>query len=392
MYNCNVSTFMKQKPQLIGNSKKILIDYEKSLKLNAFKDATINTKLWKICIFLKYYDDKPADKITREDVQAYILHRRETRKPKTVHNDIIDIRLFFKWLKPDNDFFEGIKTKPQKNRLPTTELMKQDDVVQMLTACENQRDRALITILWDSGARVGEILNLNIRDVQMDQYGAVVVVDGKTGMRRLRLINAVPDLQLWLNQHPDKNNPDAPLFVTSRKYGGESRRLDIRTVQNMLKTIAEHAGITKNIHPHAFRHGRLTELVKMGFRESELRIIAGWEDDSKMPATYIHMSGDDVESKMLAAHGIIEEDIEEVKDNLQPAVCPRCTIKNPADAKYCSACSMILDAKTALDSEIRTDSLNDIMAPMLESRFDELKEAMITEMLQKMEKEQKSAI
>lgn len=372
---------MKQKPQLTGNSKKILIDYDKSLKLNAFKDATINTKLWKICIFLKYYNDKPVGKVTKEDVQAYILHRRETRKPKTVHNDIIDLRLFFKWLKPDNDFFEGIKTKPQKNRLPTTELMKQDDVVQMLTTCERQRDRALISVLWDSGGRVGEILNLNVRDVQLDQYGAVVVVDGKTGMRRLRLINAVPDLQLWLNQHPDKNNPDAPLFVTSRKYDGESRRLDIRTVQNTLKTIAEHAGITKKIHPHAFRHGRLTELVKMGFRESELRILAGWEDDSKMPAVYIHLSGDDVESKMLAVHGIIEEDKVDVIDNLQPIVCPRCKTKNPADSKYCSSCSMILDAETALNLEQQTAPVNDALSALMESKLEELVEARLNEML-----------
>ncbi|MCK5660968.1 MAG: tyrosine-type recombinase/integrase [Methanosarcinales archaeon] len=372
---------MKQKPQLTGNSKKILIDYDKSLKLNAFKDATINTKLWKICIFLKYYNDKPADKITREDVQAYILHRRETRKPKTVHNDIIDIRLFFKWLKPDNDFFEGIKTKPQKNRLPTTELMKQDDVVQMLTACENQRDRALITILWDSGARVGEILNLNIRDVQLDEYGAVIVVDGKTGMRRLRLINAVPDLQLWLNQHPNKNNPDAPLFVTSRKYGNEPKCLDIRTVQNMVKTIAEHAGIKKNVHPHAFRHGRLTDLVKLGFQESSLRIVAGWEDDSAMPAVYIHMSGADVESQMLAAHGIIEEDKEEVKDNLQPIVCPRCKTKNPHDSKYCSTCSMILDAEIAMDLEQQSAPVNDNLTALMNSKIEELVEARLNEML-----------
>lgn len=358
---------MRKPPQFTGKNEQTMADYVQYLKLKGMKDSTTLTKQWIMQALVIYTDNKDIVEIDKVDVNAYILHRRETRKPKTVHNDIVDLRLFFKWLKPDNDFFEGIESKQPKNRLPTTELLKQEDVMQMLTACQSQRDRALIITLWDSGARIGEIMNLNIRDIQLDKYGAVVVVDGKTGMRRLRLIAAVPDIQLWLNQHPQKDNPDAPLFVTHRKYDGELRRLDIRTVENMVKTIAEHASISKNVHPHAFRHGRLTDLVKMGFRESELRIIAGWEDDSAMPAVYIHMSGDDVESKMLKLHGVHtdEEDKEEAKDNLQPVVCPRCKTKNPYDAKYCSQCSMILDSKLAIEVEDKREEAQPDLSAIL---------------------------
>ncbi|WP_305064692.1 site-specific integrase [Methanococcoides sp.] len=345
---------MKHRPDTTGNNELILKKYEESLQLNGFKESTVNTKLWKVYTFLKYYNDKPVDDISKDDIQSYILHRRENRKPKTVHNDIVDLRLFFKWLKPDNDFFEGVKTKPQKNRLPVSELIRQDDITQLLTACDNQRDRGLVMTLWDSAARIGELLALNIRNVEFDRYGAVIIVNGKTGMRRLRLVDAVPDLQLWVNQHPQRENPDAPLFVTARKYGDAPRRLDVRTVQNLINTLSDHAGIKKNVHPHAFRHGRLTELVKRGFRESELRIIAGWEDDSKMPAVYIHMSGDDVEKKMLASYGIIEDEEEHREEHLKPIECPRCKTKNPYDSKYCSTCSMILDMKTALDDDAAT--------------------------------------
>ena len=372
---------MKQPPQFTGKNEQTMQDYVKHLKLKGMKDSTTLTKQWIVNALLKHLDNKDIGDIQKDDIESYVMHRRQTRKPKTVHNDIVDLRLFFKWFNPDNDFFEDIQSKQPKNRLPATELLRQEDVMQMLTACQSQRDRALISILWDSGARVGEILNLNIRDVQLDEYGAVIVVDGKTGMRRLRLINAVPDLQLWLNQHPNKNNPDAPLFVTSRKYGNEPKCLDIRTVQNMVKTIAEHAGIKKNVHPHAFRHGRLTDLVKLGFQESSLRIVAGWEDDSAMPAVYIHMSGADVESQMLAAHGIIEEDKEEVKDNLQPIVCPRCKTKNPHDSKYCSTCSMILDAEIAMDLEQQSAPVNDNLTALMNSKIEELVEARLNEML-----------
>ncbi|MCK5341861.1 MAG: tyrosine-type recombinase/integrase [Candidatus Heimdallarchaeota archaeon] len=348
---------MKNPPKFTGKNAETILEYIKYMNLTGFKSTTIYSKLWIVKALTKKLDNKKFEDINKNDIDAYIIDRRSRLKPKTVHNDIVDLRLFFKWFKPDNTFFVGIKTKQPKNRLPTTELLKQEDVTQMLTACENQRDRAFLIVLWDSGARVGEILNLNIRDVQLDKYGAVAIVDGKTGMRRLRLIDAVPDLQMWLNQHPQRNNPDAPLFVTSRKYGGQPQRLDIRTVQNLVKTIADHAGIKKNVHCHGFRHGRLTDLVKLGFKESELRIIAGWSDESNMPAVYIHMSGDDVESKMLAAHGIIEENKEEVKDNLQPIECPRCKTKNAHDAKYCSTCSMVLDMKTAIDEDAEVNDL-----------------------------------
>lgn len=375
---------MKHKPVITGNNEQTLKDYEDSLKLNAFKESTINTKLWKVYTFLKFYNDKPVGEISKKDIQGYILYRRENRKPKTVHNDIIDLRLFFKWFVPDNDFFEGVKTKPQKNRLPVSELIRQDDVKQLLTACNNQRDRALIMLLWDSAARVGELLALNIRNVELDRYGAVIIVNGKTGMRRLRLVDAVPDLQLWINQHPQREDPDAPLFVTARKYGDAPRRLDVRTVQNLVNTLSDHADIKKNVHPHAFRHGRLTELVKRGFRESELRIIAGWEDDSKMPAVYIHISGDDVEKKMLASYGIIEEEEGRREEQLKPTECPRCKTKNPHDSKYCSTCSMVLDVETAIKLDEATKSTDSTITGIMGSQFDELKKAIIDEMLQKL--------
>ncbi|WP_407282710.1 site-specific integrase [Methanolobus sp. WCC1] len=339
---------MKYAPEIEGENKEIIEDYARSLDLNNFKETTINTKLWKVYTFLKYYDNKNVNDITKKDIENYIIYRRKNNKPKTVHNDIVDLRLFFKWLNPENDFFDDIKSRSPKNHLPTKEIIVPADIKKLVPACKTQRDRAIIMSFWDSAARATEILNLNLGHVEIDKYGAVIVVEGKTGMRRIRLIEAVPDLQAWINQHPNKDDPNAPLFVTFRNNGREPKKLDIRTVQNMLKTVANDAGVKKNVHPHAFRHGKLTDLVKRGFKETELRIIAGWEADSKMPATYIHLSGEDVEKKVLASYGIIEDETKKEKLELKPIECPRCKSLNPHDAKYCSHCSLVLDAKTAM--------------------------------------------
>ncbi|MCK4252678.1 tyrosine-type recombinase/integrase [candidate division WOR-3 bacterium] len=357
-------------------------EYTKTLQLNGLKESTIKTKIWNVYALFKYLDQKDANDVIKDDIEGYILHRRETRKPKTVHNDIIDIRLFFNWLKPDNDFFTVIKSRSPKNQLPVSELLLQDDVKVLLASCQTQRDRALISVLWDSAARVSEILDLNIGKVQFDKYGATVIVNGKTGMRKLRLINSVPDLQIWLNQHPERDNHNAPLFVTLRKKGNTYPRLNVRTIQNKLKTIAKDAGIKKNIHPHAFRHGRLTDLVKQGFKEMELRIIAGWGADSSMPATYIHLSGDDVDKKQLQIAGFKDDETEAIQDDIKPVECPRCRTKNPHDAKYCSTCSMVLDAETAVQLEAATKTTDNNITDIISSRFDDLKKELIDEMLQ----------
>jgi integrase len=378
---------MKYAPEFGGENKEIMEDYARHLDLNNFKETTINTKLWKVYTFLKYHNNEKVTDVIKKDVENYVIYRRKNNKPKTVHNDIVDLRLFFKWLKPDNDFFENIKTRTPKNHLPTKEIIVPSDVKKLVPACKTQRDRAIVMSFWDSAARANEVLNLNLRHVEIDKYGAVVVVEGKTGMRRIRLIESVPDLQAWINQHPYKNDPNAPLFVTFRNNGNEPKRLDIRTVQNMLKTVANDAGLKKNVHPHAFRHGKLTDLVKRGFKETELRIIAGWEADSKMPATYIHLSGDDVEKKVLASYGIIEDEVKKEKLELTPIECPRCKTFNPHDSKYCSNCSMVLDVETAmkLDNEIETN--DDMLTKLVESRIDEFVEARINEKLKTMNHE-----
>jgi integrase len=377
---------MKYAPTFEGKNKKLMAEYTRHLELKGIKTGTVYVKLWHVYSFLKFHDNKDAQKITKQDIEEYILHRRKNNKPKTVHNDTVDLRLFFHWLKPENDFFNEIKTKQPKNKLPVDELILPKDIKKLVHVCRTQRDRALLFLLWDSAGRLSEILNANISNVTFDQYGGVIFVNGKTGERRIRLIDSIPDLQAWINQHPLRDDPKAPLFVTLRKGKGENqfKRLDVRTVQNLFKTLAEDAGVKKNLHPHALRHGRLTELVKLGLKESELRIFAGWESDSKMPAVYLHISGEDVEGKILAAHGIIaREEKKERKEELKPVECPRCRVKNPVGSKYCNICSLVLDMATAIEMEKESNNLDGTLgAVMANSEFKEqLKKEIIAEML-----------
>jgi len=361
---------MKNPPVFTGKNAKIIDDYIRHAKLSGKKETSITGEQWRLKAFVEFMKNKSLNAVKREDVENFIIYRKSICSETTVHNNFLSLRTFFQWLKPDNDFFVGIKSKQPKNNLPVDEVLLSDDILKLRDAANNQRDRALVMVLWDSAARKGELLNINVGHIQPDKYGATVIVNGKTGKRRIRLIDSVPDLMLYLNMHPLRDDPNAPLFITDRKYDGNYRRLNEQTVNNMLNSLVERAGIKKNVYPHAFRHGRLTDMAKRGFNEMELRIYAGWTKESNMPATYLHLSGADIEKKILQKNGIVEDDTKEREESLKPVDCPRCKTRNPVGAKFCMTCSLILDNAIALRLEEDKEDINiNYMKAMLSDPF-----------------------
>ena len=326
---------------IVRNNELVIGNYLRHLELKDYKDRTIFNKVWQLVPFFQFTNYKPVTEVTRQDIESYMLFRKKTKKPNTVHTNMTELHFFFKWLLPDNTFFESIKTKNEKNRLPVTSILTQSEVLQMVSACNCQRDRALIFCLWETAGRLDEVLSIKIKDIQFDKYGAVVTVKGKTGMRRVRVIDSVPDIQLYINQM--NRSPEDYLFPAAKK----KTKLSQRGTGNMIDRVAASAGLDKHVHPHLFRHSRLTHLVKQGFSEMELRIMAGWENTSSMPAIYLHLSDKDTEDKILAMHGIIHEERKEEPIKAAIKVCPRCQVSNPFDSLFCRSCSMVLDPKEA---------------------------------------------
>ena len=80
----------------------------------------------------------------------------------------------------------------------------------------------------------------------------------------------------------------------------------------------------------------------------ELRLVAGWEKNSAMPEVYIHLSGADVERKLLENAGFLDDAPDPADTALEPRQCPRCKALNAYDALYCATCSMALDERAAM--------------------------------------------
>ena len=289
---------------------------------------------------------KDFDQMTKADVQQLVLAIRAIQKKngdalseRTILDHLTAIKSFWKWFKGSEDEtppeVKWIKTNPSKsNKKLPDELPNTEDVEKLVNAATNARDKALISVLFDSGCRIGELLTLRIKNLHFDEYGGVLLVTGKTGQRRVRIIHSVQRLQTWLEQNPFREQPDAIVFC-SLSNKGRGNQLKYEAVSRILKKIRERAHVTKRVNPHAFRHARAT-LLAQHLTDSQLKQYFGWEADSKMAAVYIHLSGKDLDPALARLAGLTTEqphnDIGKVK------ICERCKTVNTHEALRCIQC------------------------------------------------------
>ena len=101
-------------------------------------------------------------------------------------------------------------------RILPEEILNEGEVEALIKAAESSRDKAFVSMLFDLDSRPGEFLSLQRKNIGFDKLGGFVMVEGKMGPRRQRLIISVPFVAKWLEEHPDKN-PEASLCVHERQ-------------------------------------------------------------------------------------------------------------------------------------------------------------------------------
>jgi len=347
------------------NKKKILEFYHECIVRGYSKARIIKyiDTLEAIAKILK----KPFSQAGKEDIVELIERIEEKNYSDWTKRDYkVILRVFFKWLRKTEDYPEEVRwfkaSTKGRIKLPE-ELLTVDDVMKLVNAADNLRDKAFVLVLYESGCRIGEILSLQIKHVQFDKYGAVLLVNGKTGQRRVRIILSAPKLNGWVENHPLKD-PNAPLWVT---IGTNSRNKvwTYGTSKEVLKKLANKAGIRKRIYPHLFRHSRATHLANH-LTEAQMKQYFGWVQGSNMASVYVHLSGRDVDNALFKLNGM---EIKEEKNDqeLRALICPRCKARNSPDAKFCSNCGLCLDTKTAVEIDETREKADRLMSELIKN-------------------------
>lgn len=182
------------------------------------------------------------------------------------------------------------------------------EIQSLLGACENLRDRLLIKVLVETGARRGELFNMRIKDVQFDQYSAIIWLHGKTGTRTRRVYECVEDIVRYLEKHPNRHNGEGKFWLN--KY---QEPLQYQGIYKIVHRIG-YRSLHRNIYPHGFRHTAATRDVK-SYTDREMMIRYGWSRP-EMVTVYAHLTGRDVDEKDLALHGFRQANYKEVGSRL----------------------------------------------------------------------------
>lgn len=337
-----------ERSSICRKDKNLLLDFYKECLTKGLSKPRIIKHLHtieKIAILF----GKPLEAVTRSDVAHLIRRLGEKDYSEWTKRDYkVILKVFYRWLRKTDHYPEEVswlKTSFKNRNLLPEEVLTEDEIKKMVEKASNLRDKALILVLYESGCRIGEILSLRIRNVQFDGYGAVLIVSGKTGDRRVRIIASAPKLSSWLENHPLGKDPNAPLWV-NLSTRNRNQNLSYAATKVMLKKVAQKAEIKKRIYPHLFRHSRATFLANF-LTEAQLKQFLGWVQDSKMASTYVHLSGRDVDNALLAIQGINVETTKK-KTQIKTIECRRCQKTNSVDSKFCMRCGSPLSMETAL--------------------------------------------
>lgn len=285
------------------------------------------------------------DKATEADIRAYVGSiERSSLSEWTKHDYKVSLKKFYRWLNggEEHPATKWIKTtiKKRDRKLPD-DMLTQDEVQRIIDAAINKRDKAIIALLWDIGARIGEIGNLRIKDVKYDDIGISILVTGKTGQRRVRAVWSVDYLKDWIKDHPSQNNPEAPMWFKFTKDMDDIEPMQYDTIRMRLNKLSKKAGINKKIHPHLFRHSRATYMANY-LTEAQMNAYFGWVQGSDMPSIYVHLSGRDIDDAILKANRVLEK-APHVADVQTDAETPKMDISSIIEAKV----SKLVEAKIA---------------------------------------------
>ncbi|MDR1993097.1 MAG: tyrosine-type recombinase/integrase [Nitrososphaerota archaeon] len=326
--------------------------------------------------------------ITKQDLETIVSTINASKQKEwTKHDKKLLLRKLVQYAKqgscakgtplPPEVSWISLTVKEKDPRVTPESLLTPEDFTAIIKTNNNKRDRAMVYVLFEAALRPGEPLTMTIGSVIFKEEYCLISANGKTGPKRIPTVLSCKPLLEWLEDHPNKNNLEAPLWCTlDNRHIGE--RLSYRRFRLKIKKLAQKADIKKDIWPYLYRHTSLTAMAKV-FTEARLEQFAGWTYGSKMTSRYVHFSARDLEDAILELHGLKQTTknagIAKLVD------CPRCGNKNPPGKIRCNTCSMTIDKKTTLNLEttqIQKEKTLEKNNTELQARLNKLEEAIST--------------
>lgn len=241
-----------------------------------------------------FSDFSDSDKAI-DDIEAlYVYYVEKSWKSSTKESNWGVLITLFKYLNEDLNLSE-YKFKRAVEILDPSKLIKEEEIENLLSWCKNLQEKFMVSLLWDSGCRAEELLNLRFENIDIiidkktEKEVIMLTLIGKTGKRFIPLIWSLPIVKAFLFN----KNKYGHIFHNDYANPFSKKNLEI-----FLKRITKYANLGKRVYPHLFRHSRATYLAKYQ-TDRQMCFFFGWSASSSMPSRYTHLAGNDLINKML---------------------------------------------------------------------------------------------
>ena len=230
-------------------------------KASGMKDGSLAN----IKYTLKRFADsinRPLKEISTNDIRAYLIlyQQRENTSQATLEKIRERINGFFEWCVDEGMITINPMKRVQRIKAPKSErrALTAEELEYCRNSCKTLREKALLEVLYSTGARISEIINLNTSDI--DWASGSVKVFGKNSEHYTVYLNAKAKVTLraYLKSRTDDCSA---LFVTDRK---PARRITSHTAQSTMHIIGQRAGLGIVLTPHVMRHTMATMALQHG--------------------------------------------------------------------------------------------------------------------------------
>jgi site-specific recombinase XerD len=246
------------------NIPKYIEQYRKDLKFKNYAENSIGNYVSQVLSFLNYFDVKFTEpcKINETAIKDWLMLAKTINSRK---HQISAVKLFYIHTIKQPLKFRHIEYPRSEQKLPQP--LSEAEVRLLFKHCDNLKHKAILSLLFMCGMRVGEVINLKPENI--DRFNMVIKVVGGKGNKD-RIVPMSEDLLKLLETYYRQYKPKEYMF-----NGQFTNQYSDRSVNEFMKQIGLKAGIKKNLHSHLGRHSCFSQMLSNGTDMAIIQRIAG---------------------------------------------------------------------------------------------------------------------
>ena len=255
-------------------------EYLLKLELKKYANSTVKTYVTFFEMFINHFKEKRLETLDESDIRAFLQILIHKNVSNSYLNQVINsIKFYYETvLGMPNRFYE-IERPRKEHKLP--KVISKEEVIAIIEHTNNLKHRCIVQLLYGSGLRRSELLNLKLNDI--DSKRMLIRIEGAKGNKdRLTLLskNALKDLRMYFKEWKPKE------FLFEGRKGG---KYSPESVVQIVKQAANKAGIKQNVSPHILRHSFATHLLESNVDLRQIQVLLG-HGSSKTTEIYTHVA------------------------------------------------------------------------------------------------------